>query len=759
MEDFYSRRFADFSRQLKLLEERYGHSLTNHRPQADDVEDLLAALLELRGQFRKLQWYGEVNRRGFLKITKKLDKKLPGSNSQAGYVAAKVDPAQFASNTRLAECLKQINDWLSALGDNKVLEDANYTNSLSINAVPSRATLKIPQSLLLGIDDALRQDDSLLLQNLLPELKTATDNAQGLSSSKALKALLQRAIHYKAKASIVYLLDKVDDLIEDDDINMRNCIHRLVISIGRSQSTDDSDIPQTSVLDFPDDRLNYITPATEPGLQQSVPKVKGSNQQNTLNIDNLAVSLLQHLLDSLRPHQRPALLAKDASGRTPLHYGAKYGFRIVCEIIIKHLKAWDMFDVKQGIDGENWQDNEGWAPLHLSVMGGFPLTTRALLDSENPKCDTGASGRTRVSKSGAALALATKSNFVNIVKLLVSAGIDINYQDDQGETALHVAARFGHDECAKVLIEGTTDQKANIELEESTYSWTPLFIACVDGNMGVTELLIQAGADIERLDSSGWTAIEHAALRGHYTIAERLSKFMSPKALNGAESKASLPATSNLGQSSLSDRKSNDRTTEPVKTFGHRYLKDESMVLVSLGSLDPRKSFSVVNLEQIPLASAHLTQLDTPLSIVVSASGASGEPEIIDLPIHENMSTEPIVFRTKDASKVQIKFDLIPTYSGSKDKVVGRGVALLSSIKPTVGSKRITLQGDLTVPILAANTLDVIGSVTFNFLIITPFTHPNMTITEGHTYWKSTSPMVIGHRGKPRFSRSLDRIV
>mgnify|MGYP002718976209 CR=1 FL=1 len=80
--------------------------------------------------------------------------------------------------------------------------------------------------------------------------------------------------------------------------------------------------------------------------------------------------------------------------------------------------------------------------------------------------------------------------------------------------------------------------------------------------------------------------------------------------------------------------------------------------------------------------------------------------------------------------------------------MVGRGVALLSSIKQSVGSNRINLKGDSTVPIVAANTLEVIGSVTFNFLIITPFKHPNMTVTGEQTYWRSmSSTMVIGHRG------------
>ncbi|PGH14096.1 hypothetical protein AJ79_03213 [Helicocarpus griseus UAMH5409] len=754
VDHFYNKKLADFSRRWKLLEDRYGHSvIASQRPDAQDVEDLLAALLELRGQLRKLQWYGEVNRRGFIKITKKLDKKIPGAQAQMRYLPTKVDPSPFATNARLQESLKSINDWLSVLGDEKGFDDASSTHSSlsSIMKPASRPILKLPQSLLMAVDDALRKDDTHIMLELLPTLRIAAEELDKSLYSKVVKALLQRAIYYRSRNSVVSLLGKLDNLDEDDDINKRNCIHRLVISIGRSQSTSDSELSAAQVLDFPVEASNYITPAAPPTLQPARLVVKESEQTPLLSRADDTVSLFQHLLDHLRPEQRSALVAKDISGRTPLHYGAQYGFRVVCEVIIEHLKAWNMFDVSEGIDGPNWQDDEGWAPLHLSVIGGHPLTTRALLSAEtwSGTTEEKAAIRRNMSKSSAVLALATKANFVDIVQLLVDAGVDINYQDEQGETALHVAARFGHDACAKALLNGSHDQKADTELAENTYSWTPLFIACVDGSLGVVELLIEAGADLERPDSSGWTAKEHAALRGHMTIARRLAEATPPnEALSDSESPS--PQALSISppiQSSLAERKSNVRA-EPIKTFGHRYLTDESMVLVSLGTMDMRKATPAVNLDRIPMASAHLTQLDTALSIVVSASEAHGEPEVIDLPIQDSVSTEPIVFHAADATKVKIIFDLIPTYAGSKDQVVGRGVALLSSIKPTVGSKRINLQGDVTVPIIAANTLDIIGSVTFNFLIITPFKHQNMSITQDRTYWKSmTSPMVIGHRG------------
>ncbi|KAJ0425557.1 Glycerophosphoryl diester phosphodiesterase family-domain-containing protein [Aspergillus carlsbadensis] len=766
VDHFYNKKYADFSRRLKLLADRYAQPLDGSHLDSEDVEDLLAALLELRGQFRKLQWYGEVNRRGFNKITKKLDKKV-GAQAQQKYLETKVEPLPFASNTRVTEALKKINDWLSVLGDQKTFDDASSTHSsLSLKRGPSRPNLNLPANTLLTIDEALRKDDIHVLLELLEDLKAAADEAGENIFPKVLRSLIQRSIYYRSKACISTVLGRIESLEEDDDINKRNCIHRLVIAIGRAQATTDSEQSASMVLDFPLDTSNYITPAALPTLQPPRSVVKETNQPQHLARSDPAVSVLVHLLDNLRPHQRESLLSRDLSGRMPLHYAAQYGFRVVCEVIIEHLQAWDLFNVSEGIDAPRWQDNDGWAPLHLSVVGGHPLTTQALLKAENWKgqFQDKAMIRKQVSRSSAVLALAVKANFIDIVQLLVDARVDINYQDHQGETALHVAARFGHDQCARILLKGKDDQKADTELAEHTYAWTPLFIASVDGSLSVVEALIEAGADLNRVDSSGWTAKEHAALRGHLDIARRLAELTPAPEISEAEPVLTVPAVppttppiSSQSQSSLLEKRSNggtstgsspSRSSEPVKSFGHRYLTDETMILVSLGTMDNRKHVDAVNLDRIPMENAHATQLDTALSIVVSASGADGEPEIIDLPVQENISTEPIVFHTADPSKVRLLFDLVPTYAGSKDQIVGRGVALLSSVKPTVGSHRINLQGDSTVPIVAANTLEVIGSITFNFLIITPFQHPNMSINREQTYWKSVaSTMLIGHRG------------
>ena len=645
--------------------------------------------------------------------------------------------------------LAEINKWLSVLGDAQNADDAKSDrSSRSLGRASAKGATNLPQSRLDALDQAARADDVTSLETNLQETNALSEP----SFQPLLLNLLQRSITSRSKECIEYLLGKIKTLDEPDDINSRNCIHRLVMHIGRTK-TSASKEHSTNTYPFHGGTQfssQYLQPAASAA---SSPRALNQNEAGLLGKDDEAVRLLIYLLDKLSPEQRPALKSKDSFGRLPLHYAAHFGFVVLCEIITARMKEWGQFTLEDDLDSPEWQDVDGHGPLHLSVIGGHPKTTQALLTAMSKMQQPTGNGAVEitnlpVSKSGAILGLATKANFGVIVKMLVDAGLDINWQDKAGETALHIAARFGHTECAKVLIEGTADQKADIEITESNYAWTPLHVAAVDGQLEIVKLLVDAGANLAKPDSSGWVAKEHAALRGHMEIARLLdSRMKDAHVTEGKPSRSPSPRPENA---SIQERRSNGAASKPielVKSFGHRYLTNESLILVSLGSMDMRKNVEAVSLEKVPLTEAHLTGLDTALSVVVSASGAQGEPTIIDLPAHENIATEPVVFTAQDATKVKILFDIVPTYSGNAKDKIGRGVALLSSIRPVVGTKRMSLQGDVCVPIMAGN-LEVIGTVNFNFLIVTPFSHPKMEITSKQTYWKKLADtMVIGHRG------------
>lgn len=764
VDHFYSKKYQDLSRRLKLLDDRYGSTKesTEHL-EKEEREDLLAALLELRGQYRKLQWYGEMNRKGFVKITKKLDKKIADSHTQKKYLTLKVDPCMFATNDELFKSMEKINVWISLLSEAAQAEEAAGQTVIphKLHRSNSKGALRLPDASWLLLEQHIRDDNAAGAESILTQTRQQLPDISERQFQQFLKGLLQRAITSRSRRCVTYFLGQIVYLDDAEDINKRNCIHRLVISIGRAHANADQS-KSDKVVDAEAGLYSFITPAASPAKVFKHLVQKDDQRTTTLSRSDEPIEFFHFLLNSLGPDQRSSLGSRDSAGRTPLHFAAEYGIRVLVQVIMEHLQAWGMFNVKEGIDGPFWQDNDGWAPLHLAVIGGHPMTTQALLDAEaggNELLDE-PQIRSHSPKSSAVLAIATKSNFIEVVRTLVKARVDINFQDEQGETALHVAARFGHVECAQILLEGSGAQKINTELRETTYGWTPLFIASVDGHLPIVELLIEAGAEVDKLDWSGWCAKEHAALRGHIELAKRLAEVSPGPKLDPIIDPAhsTSPSPPNAAQA-LTERRSNGGTNgyfkdgsqrigETIKQFGHRYLKDKSMILVSLGAMDMRKTEQAVSLDHIPMTSASSTQLDTALSIVVSAKGADGEPEIIDLPVHDNITTEPVVFHATDPSKVKLLFDLVPTYAGNHQKVVGRGVALLSSIKANLGAKRMPLQGDLSVPIISAGDLEVIGSITFNFLAITPFSHPKMSVSQDQTYWKKVAQtMVIGHRG------------
>jgi glycerophosphodiester phosphodiesterase len=744
---------------LRLLSDRYG--LAVRMPESmekQDMEELMESLLEIRGQYRKLLWYGEVNKRGFVKITKKLNKKIPSSTAQSRYLTTKVDPKPFATNNKLTIDMRQINKCLSDLSNVKVTDDASSIHSGSsgsLRHMSSNATLQISAAVIEAMEHAAKEDDHQKLSQLFTSLPATVPEAVRRSLELD---ILQRAITHRALNCIKFLLHHIGSIDQEEDMNHRNCLHRLVISIGRARALEMSNgkegiarIPNTST---------YINAAEPPIKGPGSFKVEERDPDVDIGKDKQAEQLLRYILENLTVTQRQSILTKDTYGRLPLHYAAQYGLVQVSLDLIKYMEMWELFDIADGLDAPAWQDAEGFAPYHLAVIGGHYRTAKALLlvDDRHQFTSTRLTSK-HVETSGAALALATKSNYFKIVHLLVDAGVDINYQDEHGETALHVAARFGYQECARILLDGSEGHKMNMELAEKTYGWTPLFIASVDGHLSIVKMLVDRGADVSKPDLSGWSPQEHAALRGHLIVAKYLAQFTPPPSIHPSPELVAQESALRLKAASLTDRRSNavskdstvavPRSTEPVKEFGHRYLQNESMVLVSLGSIDERQSRQTppIVLESIELTKVHATQLDTALSLMVSADKADGEPLLFDLPIQENVSTSPATFLAKDPSNVRLYFDLIQTYAGEPDKGrVARGVALLSTIKPNLGNNRMTLQGESRVPLLSSS-FEVIGHVNFQFLVIRPFKHPNMSISEDRTYWKKSSTMVIGHRG------------
>ncbi|KAL4492961.1 hypothetical protein ABPG72_020740 [Tetrahymena utriculariae] len=111
---------------------------------------------------------------------------------------------------------------------------------------------------------------------------------------------------------------------------------------------------------------------------------------------------------------------------------------------------------------------------------------------------------------------------------------EINFKDEEQNTALHYAAQNGNAQLVNFLL----FNEANIDSQNKQLI-TPLMFACKEGHEDVCQLLITAGADINNFDSKENTALHYASINGHKKVVDILlrkpSLFFKKKNLNNQE--------------------------------------------------------------------------------------------------------------------------------------------------------------------------------------------------------------------------------
>jgi ankyrin repeat protein len=89
------------------------------------------------------------------------------------------------------------------------------------------------------------------------------------------------------------------------------------------------------------------------------------------------------------------------------------------------------------------------------------------------------------------------------VQILLEKGADPNFVDDNGLTALHMAADRGHIEITRLLL----NQGANVNAQDLNGD-TPLHNACLCEHKDIIVLLLGKGADKSTKNTSGETPID-----------------------------------------------------------------------------------------------------------------------------------------------------------------------------------------------------------------------------------------------------------
>ena len=125
----------------------------------------------------------------------------------------------------------------------------------------------------------------------------------------------------------------------------------------------------------------------------------------------------------------------------------------------------------------------------------------------------------------AAVFQAAEEGNAEAVKMLLSAGANVNGRDAAGWTPLLRAAVGGHLAAGKILIEAGADVNA-----ANPDGNTPLMGAALAGNRELVELLLQKGAKPDVKNQKGMTALAFAQQKGNNEVVAMLRKVSEPEA-------------------------------------------------------------------------------------------------------------------------------------------------------------------------------------------------------------------------------------
>lgn len=439
--------------------------------------------------------------------------------------------------------------------------------------------------------------------------------------------------------------------------------------------------------------------------------------------------VLDKIIRHLSPYQHQLLWVKDWRQRLPIHYAAQYGLVEISSQMIKLMGPSAMLEI----------DAFGETPLSLAIKSGHADIIGVFVDLDIHRPDGEASIFTD-EIVGSLMNIAVRSASSDVVHILIKLEKGLNPQGKPVTTPLHHAARLGHVETVKALLGSTVE--LDLSRTDEPYHRTPLTVACVYGHLEVARLLLLAGANTLHIDRRSWSPLDHAAYRGHMSIVDLLQNTMPTSTEDQVE-----PKTSTLLLPS-------EPTTpvNPRPTYVTTLPSDDSVlssVFVNLGSFDVVNRGNPVDLDGHLYAKTKALVTTSQTYLEVSATDHPDILHRVPIPFMGDKGDTTWKFLTENADRLKLSFKLFEIVGESKDKpkLIASAVALLDSIKGWFRPERQSLRRDSAVALVTPGG-DFVGSVSFTFLVCTPYVPKQDTMANRAQKMRSLTPaQVIGHRG------------
>lgn len=219
---------------------------------------------------------------------------------------------------------------------------------------------------------------------------------------------------------------------------------------------------------------------------------------------------------------------RDVEGNTPLYHACLKGFRDIVNLLL---------DSDADVSIAN---NCSETPLHAVARNGNKEIIGKLIQYGADLDATDNEGRTPLIRL-------LDNKRTDAALFLIEQGADTEITDNSGHKAIDYATAHGLKEVViRLIVDGTSDIQGNTPLHQAVFNGqseivclllstspdmidvtndageTPLLIACMKGNLTIVNLLIDAGAEVNKALLNGNTPLHFAAGFGNKFIGNSL---------------------------------------------------------------------------------------------------------------------------------------------------------------------------------------------------------------------------------------------
>ncbi|XP_050093586.1 protein fem-1 homolog B [Anopheles aquasalis] len=216
------------------------------------------------------------------------------------------------------------------------------------------------------------------------------------------------------------------------------------------------------------------------------------------------------------PEQEKETLRKRIMQR--VYYAAKDGF---CKQLLASLQEIVNDDDRRAIVDQEFYEDEHQihTPLIVAALNGHDMVVKILLTIAHPNLEKEGCVKLHgeLTEGVTALWVAAGMGRLNIVKLLIQHGAEVDHPTRKGSTPLRAACFDGRLDLIQYLIE----HKANV-CAVNAYNNTCLMIAAYKNFQEVLQYLLEHGARVNEQAHCGASALYYAAECGHAEICSTL---------------------------------------------------------------------------------------------------------------------------------------------------------------------------------------------------------------------------------------------